>query len=146
MLYFPARQSRRPILKRNLRKGSCLRTNLLMRRFVLFVPTNHIFSPPKLYIAHTDARPVFPHITNVNTDFLLTMLSDLCRWRTFPIGSNNLRWICSSDLLGTQHRRPDHRTWWEYTRTASGGPPRQPNKKVLNTNYRSKILGFCQTV
>jgi len=111
MLCFPARQSRRPMLKSNLQRGSCLRNNLLMRRFVLFVSTDHIFFPPVLYTAQSDTRPAFPHITNVSTDFLLTMLGNLCSSRAFPIGSNNLRWICSWDLSGTQHRRPDHRPW-----------------------------------
>ena len=45
MLCFAARQSRPPMLKTNLQRGNCLKNILLMRRFVLFVSTNHIFSP-----------------------------------------------------------------------------------------------------
>ena len=47
MLCFLARQSRRPMLKTNLQRGNCLKNILLMRRFVLFVSTNHIFFPLK---------------------------------------------------------------------------------------------------
>ena len=55
----------------------------------LCIHKSYLFSP-KVYTTHTDARPAFAHITNVNTDFLLTMLSYLYQSRTFPIGSNNL--------------------------------------------------------
>ena len=46
--------------------------------------------PPQVYTTNANARVAFSHMRNVNTNFLLTMLSNLCRSNTFPIESNNL--------------------------------------------------------
>jgi len=95
MLYFPARQSRRPMLKTNMQRGNCFKNILLIRRFVLFVFTDHIIFHNVLYTTQPDTTPAFPHIKNLSTDFVLTRLGSFYSSPTFHIGSNTLRWICS---------------------------------------------------
>ena len=44
----------------------------------LCIHKSYLF-PPQVYTANANARVAFSHMRNVNTNFLLTMLNNLCR-------------------------------------------------------------------
>ena len=45
----------------------------------LCIHRSFLFSPPQVYNTDANARIAFSHMTNMNTNFLLTMLNNLCR-------------------------------------------------------------------